>query len=217
MIERLGSGDSDKAWARAVQLARGGAVEIECTTEGARLGAPVCWRLTERFARRRTQQTTRRRNERESWEQRALAAADAHASRWPELAHALRRHVGPVERRVLVYAAEDLLAGRRELAALAAGPHTSFGLWRYRTPILAACGSPSRFSPSRRRLQSSIRASISTTRARRGRPTPSACWGWAQRPGGRRPVWREPAWSVDTPVEQELAVVEAVGRSLARS
>ena len=112
VVERLGSGDSQKAWARAVELARGGAVEIECAAEGARLGAPVCWRLTERFARRRTQQTTRRQNERASWQERAHTAGAAHASRWPELAHALRRHAGPVERRVLVHAAEDLLAGR---------------------------------------------------------------------------------------------------------
>lgn len=112
VIGSLGGGDADKAWARGVQLTRGGAVEIECTTEGARLGAPVCWRLTERYARRRKQQTTRRRNERASWEQRAHDAADALTGRWPELAHALRRHAGPVERPVLVHAAEDLLAGR---------------------------------------------------------------------------------------------------------
>lgn len=112
VVERLAAGDAEEAWTRAVQLARGGAVELECATVGARLGAPVCWRLTERFARQRTQRATRRRNERTSWEQRAQAAADAHALRWPELAHALRRHAGPVERRVLVHAAEDLLAGR---------------------------------------------------------------------------------------------------------
>lgn len=112
VVERLGGGDPHKAWARAVQLARGGAVEIECATEGARLGEPVCWRLTERCARRRKQQTTRRANERASWEQRAHLAADALTDQWPELAHALRRHAGPVERQVLVYAAEDLLAGR---------------------------------------------------------------------------------------------------------
>ncbi|MET0602110.1 MAG: DUF2399 domain-containing protein [Baekduia sp.] len=112
VIERLGGGDADKAWKRAIQLARGGAVEIECTTEGARLGEPVRWRLTERFARRRKQHTTRRRNERASWEERAHDAADALANRWPQLAHALRRHAGPVERQVLVYAAEDLLSGR---------------------------------------------------------------------------------------------------------
>lgn len=112
VVERLGAGDAEKAWARAVHLARGGAVEIECETEGARLGVPVCWHLTARYARRRKQRTTRRRNERASWEQRAQDAAAQLAARWPELAHALRRHTGPVERQVLVYAAEDLLGGR---------------------------------------------------------------------------------------------------------
>jgi hypothetical protein len=112
VVDRLSGGDADRAWTRAVQLARGGAVEIECKVEGARLDEPVRWRLTERYARRRKQQTTRRRNERVSWEERAHDAADALAARWPQLAHALRRHAGPVERQVLVYAAEDLRSGR---------------------------------------------------------------------------------------------------------
>lgn len=112
IVERLGAGDHDAAWRRAVELVRTGAVEIECATAGARLGAPVCWRLTERFARRRMQRSSRRRNERAASEQRALSAAGQLDARWPGLAHALRRHAGPVERQVLVYAAEDLLGGR---------------------------------------------------------------------------------------------------------
>jgi hypothetical protein len=142
VVERVGSGDAAKAWARAVQLAHGGAVEIECSTTGARLGDPICWRLTERFARRRQRHTTRRRNARASWEQRARSASDQLEGHWPDLAHALRRHAGPVERRVLVHAAEDLLAGR-SWAGPRAFSQVHFGTTKARDDvgkILARCG-----------------------------------------------------------------------------
>ena len=142
IVQRVGSGDSAKAWARAVQLVHGGAVEIECSTTGARLGDPICWRLSERFARRRRQRTTRRRNERASWEQRVRAASDQLEGHWPNLAHALRRHAGPVERRVLVHAAEDLLAGR-SWAGPRAFSQVHFGTTKARDDvgkILARCG-----------------------------------------------------------------------------
>jgi hypothetical protein len=108
---RLGRGDSERAWSRACALARAGAVEIECLVDGVRVGAPQRLRLTDSWRRRRKQRTTRRANERTSWQQRADEAAEALAARYPEFSHALGRHAGPVERRVLVHAAEDLLAG----------------------------------------------------------------------------------------------------------
>jgi hypothetical protein len=76
------------------------------------LGAPRRWRLTAGWEQRRKRRLTRRANEREQWEQRAQAAAESIRARYPQLAHALVRHAGPVERRVLVHAAEDLLIHR---------------------------------------------------------------------------------------------------------
>ena len=101
-----------RAWQQAVAFALGGAVVLECRVDDLALGDPVAWRLTDAWLTRRRRRSSRRANERANWEQRAQSAADGVAGRWPEFAHALRRHAGPVERRVLVHAAEDLLAGR---------------------------------------------------------------------------------------------------------
>jgi hypothetical protein len=111
IVEALGRGDGDRAWTRTCELVRGGVVELECRVDGVHLGAPRRWRLTARWDQRRRRQATRRGNERRQWEDRAQAA-EAIRHRYPQLAHALRRHAGPVERRVLVHAAEDLLAHR---------------------------------------------------------------------------------------------------------
>jgi hypothetical protein len=100
------------AWARAVGFARGGAVAIECSLDGLAVGSPVCWRLTDPWIRRRRQRNTRRANERADWRERAAAGAELILDRYPMLAKALEGETGPVVRRVLVHAAEDLLAGQ---------------------------------------------------------------------------------------------------------
>jgi hypothetical protein len=110
VIDRYGG--EPAAWQRATDLARHGAIEIECAVAGLSLGAPICWRLTPPCQHRRKQRNTRRANERADWQQRAATAAMALRSTYPQLAHALATETGPVVRRVLVYAAEDLLAGR---------------------------------------------------------------------------------------------------------
>jgi hypothetical protein len=104
--------DTDTAWQRTCELARHGAVEIECTTNGFAIASPVCWRLTERWQRRRDRTSARRARERADWERRAVEAADLIEARFPQLAIALRRERGPVVRPVLVYASEDLIDGR---------------------------------------------------------------------------------------------------------
>lgn len=109
---RLGRGDSARAWTRACDLVRGGAVELECEISGLHLGQPICWRLTPTWQRRRKLRETRRANERVGWDERAESASERIRSRYPELALALARHHGPAERQVLVHAAEDLLSGR---------------------------------------------------------------------------------------------------------
>jgi hypothetical protein len=109
IVERYGG--EERAWARACELARQGAVQIECEVSALSLGRPVCWRLTEPWGRRRKQRNTRRANERADWAARADAAATKLAAPYPQLAHALATESGPVVRRVLVHAAEDLLAG----------------------------------------------------------------------------------------------------------
>lgn len=109
VVDRFG--DPERAWQRACAAARRGAVQIECHVSGLSLGPPVCWRLTESWSRRRKQRTTRRANERAAWAQRADAATKTLAAQYPQLAHALLSETGPVVRRVLVHAAEDLIAG----------------------------------------------------------------------------------------------------------
>jgi hypothetical protein len=104
-------GDEQRAWKRACELARHGAVEIECEVVGLTLGPPICWRLTTPWERRRKQRSTRRANERADWAARAQAAAATLSPLYPQLAHALETESGPVVREVLVHAAEDLLAG----------------------------------------------------------------------------------------------------------
>lgn len=104
--------NSEAAWQRSCEFARHGAIEIECATDGFALAAPICWRLTEDWQRRRQRAQTRRARERESWEARAAAAAQGLGARYPQLVAALVHERGPVVRPVLVFAAEDLLAGR---------------------------------------------------------------------------------------------------------
>jgi hypothetical protein len=104
--------NSETAWQRSCELARHGAIEIECTTDGFAIAAPICWRLTEDWQRRRQRAQARRVQERKTWEGRAAAAAQALAVRYPQLAAALLHERGPVVRPVLVFAAEDLIAGR---------------------------------------------------------------------------------------------------------
>lgn len=104
--------DADVAWRRACELVRHGAIELECATDGFALAAPICWRLTEPWERRRQQASTRRRTQKADWQCRADAAAETIESRFPQLAAALRREQGPVVRPVLVYTAEDLASGR---------------------------------------------------------------------------------------------------------
>jgi hypothetical protein len=139
---RLGRGDDERAWSRACVLARAGAIEIECAVDDVSLGRPLRWRLTEPWQRRRKQRATRRANERASWSERAEIAAVAIGGRYPELAHALARHGGGVERRVLVHAAEDLLAGLAHHGPRAFSQR-HFGTTKARDDvgrILARCG-----------------------------------------------------------------------------
>ena len=104
-------GDEQRAWKRACELARHGAVEIECEVVGLTLAPPICWRLTTPWVRRRKQRSARRTNERADWAARAQAAAATLSPLYPQLAHALETEIGPVVREVLVRAAENLLAG----------------------------------------------------------------------------------------------------------
>jgi hypothetical protein len=106
------SRDAERAFERAVTFALCGAIELECKTDGLALGEPVRWVLTPGWKARRGRQLTRRANARASWQERAELAAEAIGRRYPKFAQALRRERGPVARQVLVYAAEDLLAGR---------------------------------------------------------------------------------------------------------
>ncbi len=142
IVTVLGSGDGERAWWRACELVRGGAVEIECTVDGVSLGTPRRWRLTAGWERRRLQRATRRANERAAWIERADAAAPAIAGRYPQLSAALGSHRGPVERRVLVHAAEDLLAHRSHHGPRAFSQR-HFGHTKARDDverILARCG-----------------------------------------------------------------------------
>lgn len=109
---RLGRGENERAWTRACDLVRAGAVELECEIAGLHLGHPICWRLTPTWQRRRKHREARRANDRAGWDRRAESAIERIRNRYPELALALGRHHGPAERRVLVHAAEDLLSGR---------------------------------------------------------------------------------------------------------
>lgn len=106
------------------------------------LGAPRRWRLTARWEQHRRQRATRRATERAAWTGRALTAAPAIAGRYPQLSYALGRHRGPVERRVLVHAAEDLLAHRSHHGPRAFSQQ-HFGHTKARDDverILARCG-----------------------------------------------------------------------------
>jgi hypothetical protein len=113
IVAALGAGDGDRAWKRVCDLVRGGAIELECLVDGVALGVPRRWRLTDSWEQRRRQRTTRRTNDHAAWSKRADSAAQEIIGRYPQLAHALGRHRGPVERKVLVHAAEDLVTSAR--------------------------------------------------------------------------------------------------------
>lgn len=104
--------DAERAFEQATTFASCGAIELECKTDGLALGEPVRWVLTPSWKALRARARSRRANARASWQERAELAAEAIRDRYPQLAQALRRERGPVAREVLVYAAEDLLAGR---------------------------------------------------------------------------------------------------------
>lgn len=105
-------GAQKRAWERAIAFALAGAIELECKTDGLALGEPVRWVLTPAWRSRRARETSRRADARASWQGRAELASEAIRERYPQFAQALIRERGPVARQVLVYAAEDLLAGR---------------------------------------------------------------------------------------------------------
>jgi hypothetical protein len=104
--------DAAHAFEQATAFTVAGAIELECKTDGLALGEPVRWILTPGWKARRARQRTRRATARASWQERAELTAEAIRDRYPQFAQALIRERGPVARQVLVYAAEDLLAGR---------------------------------------------------------------------------------------------------------
>ena len=107
--QRYGPG----ALVRAHALARDGIVTLRCRVDdNLRLTLPLSWDLTETWRSRREQTLAARDEERQYWQQRKAAAAAAVQATCPELAAALRasRPLSPTLP-VLVYAAEDLVAG----------------------------------------------------------------------------------------------------------
>lgn len=101
------------AWDTSCDLARAGLVEIRCQVAGAALGDPVALLLTERGLAERNARHTARAETYEQLRARADAAATAVDDVDPGLAHALRRSRATDTRLpVLVFAAEDLVAGR---------------------------------------------------------------------------------------------------------
>jgi hypothetical protein len=103
----------DQAWARAVELARGGVVRLRCgVDERMGVGQPQGWVLTERWEARRAEAASLRELDRDAMSSRARAAAAAVAGRSPELAAALQAAApGNPTTAVLVFAAEDLVDG----------------------------------------------------------------------------------------------------------
>jgi hypothetical protein len=110
---RVAAQYGDTAWEAAVRLALLGAVSIGVPVdERLRLGTPTCWRLTDPWQERRAVASAARRQARDAWTGRADEAAAAVDPGCPELAAALRRtEHAPATLPVLVYAAEDLVAG----------------------------------------------------------------------------------------------------------
>lgn len=101
------------AWDTACELAQAGLVEIRCQLAGAALGDPVALLLTEHGLVERASRRTARAETIEELRGRAEAGATAVEDLDPGLAHALRGARGTDTRLpVLVFAAEDLVAGR---------------------------------------------------------------------------------------------------------
>lgn len=103
----------EQAWARSVELARAGIIQLSCAVdERMALGEPLGWTLTTEWQTRRTDAAQTRQLDRQQLEQRAHAAACAVGERCPELAEALRASMpNSATTLVLVVAAEDLLEG----------------------------------------------------------------------------------------------------------
>lgn len=102
-----------EAWDTACALVRAGLVEIRCHVAGADLGDPVALLLTEQGLAERDARRSARAETAEQLKARAAAAATAIDGLDSELADALRRARGTDARLpVLVFAAEDLKAGR---------------------------------------------------------------------------------------------------------
>lgn len=103
----------DRAWPVAVTLARTGVITLPCRVTDLRLGNPLRWNLTDRWTAHRTTEAETRTAQTSRWAARARAAADTVEEFDPDLAAALRAARGhePLLP-VLIYAAEDLAAGR---------------------------------------------------------------------------------------------------------
>jgi hypothetical protein len=109
VVNRLGA----DAWTAARDLARDGLVEIRCHVAGSVLGDPIALLLTEQGLAERDAQRSARAETAEELKARAVTAADTIDGLDPGLADALRRARGTDARLpVLVFAAEDLAAGR---------------------------------------------------------------------------------------------------------
>lgn len=98
---------------RAHALARARVITLRCRVdENLQLTVPLSWHLTEPWLARRRQALAGREQERDHWQARKTAAADAVEDACPQLAETLRT-VRPLlpTLPVLVYAAEDLASG----------------------------------------------------------------------------------------------------------
>jgi hypothetical protein len=103
----------EQSWARSVELARAGVVQLRCAVdERMALGEPLGWKLTTEWQTRRTDAAQTHQLDRKQLEQRAHAAASAVGERCPELAAALRDSApASATMPVLIFAAEDLFEG----------------------------------------------------------------------------------------------------------
>lgn len=104
----------DRAWQRAVKLARAGVVRLRCDVDELMAVAqpPLGWVLTAEWEARRESALQTRELSRQELVARAGAAADAVQERCPELAEALlSASSGSSTTAVLVFAAEDLAEG----------------------------------------------------------------------------------------------------------
>lgn len=109
VVDRFG----DDAWAVACDLARAGVVRLICAVDGRlAVGAPRRWELTEAWTAHAARGRDDRHADRQRWQRRAEQAAAALAGTDPELAAALgEADPAGSTARILVCAAEDLLAG----------------------------------------------------------------------------------------------------------